>query len=116
MKIAVVGSRDITVTDIGAYIADCDEIVSGGAVGVDRSAEEYAKRHGIKLTVFLPQYDTYGRSAPIIRNKQIVDYADRIVAFWDGSSRGTLSVIEYAKKTGKPCEVIICRQNKKDRA
>ena len=108
MKIAIVGSRSVTVENIGAYIADAEEIVSGGAVGVDRCAAEYARRSGIKLTEFLPEYDRYGRAAPIVRNKQIVDYADRVVAFWDGNSKGTLSVIKYAQKVGKPCEVILC--------
>lgn len=98
MKIAVVGSRDIIVTDIGRYISGHEEIVSGGAVGVDSCAAEYAKENGIKLTVFLPCYKRYGRAAPIVRNKEIVDYADKIIAFWNGSSKGTLSVIQYAKK------------------
>jgi hypothetical protein len=108
MKIAVVGSRNITVDDIGKYISDGKEIVSGGAVGVDSCAAEYAKENGIKLTVFLPQYERYGRAAPIVRNKEIVDYADKIIAFWNKNSKGTLSVIKYAKKTGKPLEIIIC--------
>ena len=108
MKIAVIGSRDINVADIGKYIADGDEIVSGGAVGVDTCAAEYAKKNGLKLTVFLPQYERYGRAAPIVRNKQIVDYADKVVAFWNGSSKGTLSVIKYAQKTGKACEIVLC--------
>lgn len=108
MKIAVIGSRNVTVADIGIYISDCDEIVSGGAVGVDSCAAEYAKIKGLKLTVFLPEYERYGRAAPIVRNKKIVDYADKIIAFWNGSSKGTLSVIKYAKKTEKPCEIIIC--------
>ena len=109
MKVAVVGSRSIFVTDIGMYISDGDEIVSGGAVGVDSCAAEYAKKNGLKLTVFLPQYERYGRAAPIARNKKIVDYADKIIAFWDGKSKGTLSVIKYAEKTGKLCEIILCK-------
>ena len=109
MKVAVIGSRSIFATDIGMYISDGDEIVSGGAVGIDSCAAEYAKKNGLMLTVFLPQYERYGRAAPIVRNKMIVDYADKIVAFWDGKSRGTLSVIKYAEKTGKPCEIILCK-------
>ena len=107
MKIAVIGSRGVNVTDIGRYISDCEEIVSGGAVGVDFCAAEYAKENGIKLTVFLPQYERYGRAAPIVRNKEIVDYADKIIAFWNGTSKGTLSVIKYAEKKGKPCQIIL---------
>ena len=109
MKVAVVGSRSILTTDISMYISDGDEIVSGGAVGVDSCAAEYAKKNGLKLTVFLPQYERYGRAAPIVRNKKIVDYADKIIAFWDGKSKGTLSVIKYAEKTGKLCEIILCK-------
>ena len=108
MKIAVVGSRRLTAIDIGKHVQNADEIVSGGALGVDSFAAEYAKENGIRIKVFQPQYKHYGRAAPIVRNKEIVDYADRIVAFWDGKSKGTLSVIQYAEKTGKPCEVIFC--------
>ncbi len=107
MKIAIIGSRGISAVNLAPYVSNDDEIVSGGAVGADRCAAEYATRHGLKLTEFLPQYERYGRAAPIVRNKQIVAYADRILAFWDGHSKGTRSVIEYAKKMGKPCEVII---------
>ena len=110
MKIAIIGSRNIRVCNIEDYVADADEIVSGGARGVDSCVAEYARAKGITLTEFLPEYDLYGRAAPIVRNKKIVDYADKVVAFWDGSSRGTLSVIKYAQKVNKPCEIIICKK------
>ena len=109
MKIAIVGSRNVTVNNIEKYISGCDEIVSGGAAGVDTCAAEYARKNGLKLTEFLPQYERYGRAAPIIRNKQIVEYADKIIVFWNGTSKGTLSVIKYAEKTGKLCEIILCK-------
>lgn len=110
MKVAVVGSRNLTNIEIGRYISeDVNEIISGGAVGVDSCAAEYARINGLKLTEVLPQYDKYGRGAPIVRNKEIVNYADKVIAFWDGSSKGTLSVIKYAEKVGKPCEVIVCK-------
>ena len=108
MKIAIIGSRNVVPKEIENYIHDGDEIVSGGAKGVDRYAAEFAKKQGLKLTEFLPQYDTYGRGAPIVRNYKIVDYCDEVIAFWDGTSKGTRSVIEYAKKTGKPCRIILC--------
>ena len=108
MKIAIVGSRNISVSDIDKYISHADEVVSGGAAGVDRCAAEYAKSKGLKLTEFLPQYERYGRAAPIVRNKEIVDYADTVIVFWNGSSKGTLSVIKYAQKAEKPVEVILC--------
>ncbi|MBQ7302267.1 MAG: hypothetical protein IJW89_01650, partial [Clostridia bacterium] len=86
----------------------CDEIVSGGAKGVDACAAAYAVAHKIRLTEFLPQYKCYGRAAPLVRNRNIVDYADRVLVFWDGKSKGSLSVIRYAQKTGKPCTVVLC--------
>ena len=110
MKIAIIGSRNAAFLDLAPYIPkDCTEIVSGGAAGVDRYAAAYAKVHGLALTEFLPLYETYGRAAPIIRNKQIAEYADAVIAFWDGASRGTLSVIRYCKKMGKSCQVIEVR-------
>lgn len=109
MKLAVIGSRNLTNIALEQYITDeVREIVSGGAVGVDTCAAEYAKRKGLRLTEFLPKYERYGRAAPIIRNKEIVDYADKIIVFWNGSSKGTLSVIKYAQKAEKPCKVIVC--------
>ena len=107
MRIGVVGSRGIKDIDIEKYIGECNEIVSGGACGIDTLAEKYANEKGLRLTVFLPEYEKYGRAAPIVRNKKIVDYSDKIIAFWDGRSRGTFSVISYAKKAGKICEVIL---------
>ncbi len=108
MKIAVVGSRNLFLTEfqLTKYLSDAKEIISGGAKGVDMCAADYAKRNNIKLIEFLPKYERYGRAAPIIRNKEIVDYADKILVFWDGNSKGALSVIKYAKKVNKPCEVI----------
>lgn len=110
MKLAVIGSRNLMNVELKKYISEeVEEIVSGGAVGVDRCAAEYAKRTGLRLTEFLPRYEIYGRSAPIIRNREIVNYADKILVFWNGSSKGTLSVIKYAEKIRKPCEVIFCK-------
>ena len=112
MKIAIIGSRGLSVDDLGQYLPeDCTEIVSGGARGVDLSARYYAQSHGIPLTEFLPEYNTYGNKAPLVRNRLIVDYADVVYAFWDGKSRGTKYVIEYAKKCGKPTRIFTLRQD-----
>ena len=113
MKIAIIGSRNISIDNFNAYVSHGDEIVSGGARGVDLCAEAYARNNGMKFTLFKPEYARYGRAAPIIRNRKIVEYADKILAFWDGESRGTLSVIEYAKKCGKPCEIVIVKKQNK---
>ena len=95
MKVAVVGSRNLTINNLGDYLPkDTTEIISGGARGIDRCARAYAKSHNIKLTEFLPDYERYGRSAPLQRNLQIIRYADMVLAFWDGKSHGTRFVIE----------------------
>ena len=107
MKIAIVGSRDVYVDDIGKYIPEnTSVIVSGGAKGIDMCTREYASSNGIQLVEFLPDYKRYGRGAPIVRNKQIVDYSDRVIAFWNARSRGTKNVIEYCKKIGKDITII----------
>ena len=106
MKVAVVGSRNLTINNLGDYLPkDTTEIVSGGARGIDRCAREYAKSHNIKLTEFLPEYERYGRSAPLKRNLQIIRYADMVLAFWDGKSHGTRFVIENSKKENIPIKV-----------
>ena len=111
MKVAVIGSREINNINLQAHLPeDCDEIVSGGARGVDSAAADYAVRNGLRLTVFRPDYDSYGKSAPIIRNKEIVNYADTVIAFWDCESKGTAFVIEYCRRVGKPIKVVRMRR------
>lgn len=110
MKVAVIGSRNLRVDNLRKYLPDdVTEIVSGGARGVDTSAREYAIANGIKLTEFLPEYDKYGRGAPLRRNITIIEYADMVLAFWDGSSHGTKYVIDYCKKRGVPVKVYVSR-------
>ena len=108
MKVAVIGSRGLSVTDLGRYLPEnTTEIVSGGAKGVDTSARVYALAHGIKLTEFLPEYTRFGRSAPLKRNITIIEYSDIVLAFWDGKSRGTKFVIDNCRKLGVEVRVYI---------
>jgi len=108
MRVAIIGSRSLTVKNLGKYIPpDTTEIVSGGARGVDTSAKEYANANDIQLVEFLPEYKKFGKSAPLRRNTQIIEYADLVIAFWDGKSRGTKFVIENCSKQGVICNVII---------
>lgn len=107
MKVAIVGSRNLTVDDFGKYLPEnVTEIVSGGAKGIDSCAGAYAAKNGIKLTEILPEYEKYGKAAPLKRNDKIVEYADKVIAFWDGASRGTKYVIDICRKHGKEATVI----------
>ncbi|MCQ2478470.1 MAG: DUF2493 domain-containing protein [Clostridia bacterium] len=109
MKVAVIGSRGLAVKDLGKYLpSDTTEIVSGGAKGIDKCAEQYANKNKIPIKVFLPEYNKYGRSAPLKRNIQIIDYADTVLAFWDGVSRGTKFVIDKCKERGKIIKIYTC--------
>lgn len=108
MKVAIIGSRSLEIINIGKYLPEgVTEIVSGGAKGIDSCAANYATEHGIKLTVFLPEYEKYGKAAPLKRNLQIIDYCDLVIAFWEGKSKGTKYVIDNCKKKDKPIQVIL---------
>ena len=108
MKLAIIGSRTCPPVDIEAYLKYIpDTIVSGGAKGADTYAREFAIKHNLKLIEYLPQYDKYPpKIAPLERNKQIVAECDCLLAFWDGTSRGTKYTIDLAKKMGKPVKII----------
>ena len=108
MKVAIIGSRNLTNVNISKYIPkEVTEIISGGARGIDTLAERYADEKGIQKTIIKPEYEKYGRVAPLRRNKTIVELADIIIAFWDGKSRGTKFTIDYAKKVNKKIKVYI---------
>ena len=101
MRVAVIGSRELTIKDLGQYLPpNTTEIISGGAKGIDTCASEYANSHGIKLTEFKPEYEKFGRSAPLKRNITIIEHADLVLAFWDGSSHGTKFVIDNCRRMG----------------
>lgn len=81
-------------------------ILSGGAVGVDRRAQEYAIANDIPFFLFKPYHlidnkVEYNPRYFFTRNKQIVDNCDELIAFWDGESNGTGDTIRYARKRKK---------------
>lgn len=110
MKIAIVGSRAFAdkqaFLTFACALGDDTEIVSGGArSGPDMWAREFAQAMGCPYTEFPADWSKYGRRAGALRNQQIVDYADEVVAFWDGTSPGTEITIDMARRAGKPCRV-----------
>lgn len=108
MKVAVIGSRGLTGIDISKMIPpDATMIISGGAAGVDTLAERYADERGIPKRIIRPDYRLYGKQAPLVRDRMIVELADAVVAIWDGVSTGTGYTISYAKSRGIPIQVYI---------
>ncbi len=107
MKLLIVGSRSIKDFDLSAYVPpEVEFIISGGADGVDRLAEEYADKNRISKLILRPRYDKYGKSAPLKRNETMVDIADSILIIWDGKSKGTAYTAKYAQNKNKPTTVI----------
>jgi predicted Rossmann fold nucleotide-binding protein DprA/Smf involved in DNA uptake len=111
MKLAIIGSRSFDDYDllrrmVSTHYPDVTFIISGGAIGADRLARRYAGEHGLELHEHLPDWKRFGRAAGQIRNRLIIDDADAVLAFWDGSSKGTLGGLEYARRRGKQIVVV----------
>lgn len=108
-KVVIGGCRDYT--DYVFFKSSLDEIlknekaeiiiISGHCSGVDLMGETYAAENGFKIEIFLPEWKKYGRAAGPIRNKEMVEHADLVIAFWDGKSKGTKSLIKYAESSKK---------------
>lgn len=109
MKLAIVGSRDWTdrqpifnqLTALRPTL-----VISGGATGADKLGANCARQMGIPVIEYLPQWDRFGRSAGAKRNRIIVDECDKLIAFWDGESKGTKISIDMARKVGKLLEIV----------
>ena len=82
------------------------EIVSGAAKGADEVGELYASHKGSGVIKFHAEWNKHGKKAGILRNIQMSKYADSLIAFWDGESRGTKHMIDTMRKLGKPVKVI----------
>lgn len=111
MKIAIVGSRsfkdyELLKNEVEKFITENSleevTIVSGGAVGADTLAEQFAAEMGYKTVIFLPEYKKYGRGACHVRNTDIVETSEVVFAFWDGISTGTKDSIDKAQNLNKP--------------
>ena len=114
-RIVIAGCRDFNdYKEAKEYIDFCISnirkgneiiIVSGGASGADALGERYAKENGFKIERYPAEWEKYGRSAGPKRNEIMAKICDYVICFWDGKSRGTKSMIEYAKKYGKPIRI-----------
>lgn len=109
MNVAIVGSRSFPYYGLLKHYVDFLEpthIISGGAAGADRLGAQYAKEKGIPLTEIIPDW-SLGKGAGFMRNKNIVDAGEYVIAFWDGESHGTANSIELAQKANKDHLVVL---------
>jgi len=81
-------------------------IVSGTARGVDQMGEKYAESRNLKVVRYPANWDKYGKRAGYIRNQEMADNADALIAFWDSKSNGTGHMIDVAKKGNLKLRVI----------
>ena len=114
MKVIVAGSRHLKCKDLIFKKLDemkdmIDEIVCGEAAGADSIGKEWAIKNKIAVKSFPAEWDKYGRVAGRIRNMDMGDYADFLIAFWDGESVGTKHMFTYMQQIGKHGEVIIVK-------
>jgi len=114
-KVIVAGSRNFNNYDLVKEKLDrilkqkCDEeicIISGRAKGADSLGEQYAIEHKLYLLLFPADWDKYGNKAGYIRNVEMAERADALVAFWDGTSKGTKHMIDIANTKGLKVRVI----------
>jgi len=113
MKVVIAGSRSITsVEPVYTAIKRAEEegiiiteVVSGGARGVDTLGQMWAELKGYPLTIFRPDWKGLGDAAGPIRNQQMAEYGDALIAVWDGKSRGTKNMIECMGRLNKPFHV-----------
>ena len=107
MKVIIAGSRTISsiaciVNAVDQSGFDITEVVSGMARGVDSLAIDFANLNIIPVHKFPADWNKYGKSAGYIRNQQMAEFADALIAIWDGQSKGTKHMIDIMQKTNKP--------------
>ena len=115
VRVVISGCRDYSDYDEAKrYIEFCLKnvsqgndiiVVSGCASGADAIGERYAKEKGWIVERYPANWQTYGKSAGPRRNKQMAEICDYVICFWDGKSRGTKSMIEYAIKYHRPYRI-----------
>ncbi|MBP3330402.1 MAG: DUF2493 domain-containing protein [Clostridia bacterium] len=114
-RIVVAGSRDYNdYEEAEKFITSCIKdlaeehtliFVSGTCRGADKLGERYAILNGYRLECYPADWESYGKSAGPIRNQYMAQISDYVICFWDGKSRGTKSMIEYAMKLGKTIKI-----------
>jgi hypothetical protein len=107
MKVIIAGCRHIA--DIAPVLEaiqrapfgdEITEVVCGGTIGVDGNGAAWAQSKGIPVRWFRAAWSIHGKSAGPMRNRQMAEYADGLIAVWDGASRGTKNMIHEAERRG----------------
>jgi NADP-dependent 3-hydroxy acid dehydrogenase YdfG len=116
VRVAIVGSRRFSeparVSDYVNALPPRASIITGSASGVDAAATKAARAKGIPVQVIPASFDELSDAArSAARNQRLVDACDVLVAFWDGSSKGTRSTVERALDSGKEVHVFVMRGN-----
>lgn len=109
MKVAVIGSRTFNDYNEVKNVLSTIKItllVSGGAKGADSLGERYAKENNIETKIFYPDWGKNGRKAGFLRNTDIINEAELVIAFWDGQSKGTKDSLDKALKNNKKVLII----------
>lgn len=81
-------------------------IISGHTSGADSLGEKFATDHNLQCELYPADWKRHGKAAGPIRNAEMAKVADALIAFWDGQSHGTKSMIELAKRKGLQVAVI----------
>ena len=103
MKVVFSGSRTTTDRQKVRSILEAREfttLIHGGARGVDRFADEFARERGIEVLVIRPDR-SLGKGAGLAANKELARLADKLVAIHDGKSKGTAHMADWMRKLGK---------------
>ena len=112
-KVIIAGSRSFS--DYSFLKKSCAEIfsslqgfpiiISGDAAGADRLGVKFATSHGIPVLHMPADWNLYGKRAGMIRNRKMLEEADRLIAFWDGQNPGTANMIQIAQEKGIPVHI-----------
>ena len=110
-KVIIAGSRSFNNFRLMRQTLDSEkdlisEVVCGEAKGADSYGKAWAQYHNIPVKSFPADWQRDGSAAGYIRNHRMGDYADELVAFWDGNSPGTKEMISYMESLHKPVRVI----------
>lgn len=106
MKTIIAGSRTASLQDVIKALELCPftekitEVVSGGARGADSYGEVLAEEYLTPIKRFPAQWNKYGKRAGYVRNLEMAEYADALIAIWNGTSSGTFDMIQRAKDKG----------------